>query len=90
MPSSDRITLAVPTVTRQAIAPGDRVTHARYGAGFDGTFVRWGLPEWACSDQHIVSPGCRIAIVQTDQYGERPVWESELRVNGRPIYVASK
>lgn len=80
----------VPTVTRLPINPGDRVTHSRYGDGFDGTFVRWGLPEWSCSDQHIASPGCRIAIVETDAYGERPVWESALLVDGRPIYVTGR
>lgn len=79
---------AVPTVTRRPIEPGDRVTHDTYGAGFDGAFARWGKPEWSCSDQHIVSPGCRIAIVQTDDYGEQPVWESSLLVDGQPVYVA--
>jgi hypothetical protein len=81
---------SVPTVTRLPINIGDRVTHAKYGPGFNGTLVRWGKPEWACSDQHIVSPGMRIAIVQTDLFGERPFWECDALLNGQPIYRASK
>lgn len=84
----DRVT--IPTVTRVAIKPGDHVTHERYGPGFSGTFIRWGEPKHACSDQHIVSPGCRIAWVQTDLFGERPFWESALLLRGQRIYIASK
>jgi hypothetical protein len=78
----------IPTVTRLPIEPGTRVVADGFSYG-EATFVGFS-DGFSCPDTHIFWPGCRIAYVDMDRYGRQPVWESNLRVDGQPIYVAAR
>lgn len=67
------------STTTPDLRPGTRVQVSGYSYG-EATFLHYGDPRHACSDDHLVSPGMRIAYVDFDRYGKSPVWEDKIAV----------